>query len=227
MEEILLPHEAMIRVAGSKVVMTGYHLFHGVKAVANPELANGILRNYLKFDGVMVSDYGSVNQIEGLPSPAQRAAAAINAGNDVEFQIGFNYAYLQQAIDSGFVSQSTFEKAVKRVLTLKARLGLLDSQPQLYAEGPIQFDTPEERQTAYQLATQSVVLLKNDGILPLSQPKKIALTGPNANTIWAMLGDYTYQGMSFFWHRRNPSAEAPHIITLKKDWRRGYPKALH
>jgi beta-glucosidase len=224
MEEILFPHEAVIRIAGSKVVMTGYHPFHGVKAVANPELANGILRDYLKFDGIMVSDYGSVNQIEGLPSPAQRAAAAINAGNDVEFQSGHNYAYLQQAIDSGFVSQATFEKAVKRVLTLKARLGLLNPQTKLYAEGPIRFDTPEERQTAYQLATQSVVLLKNDGILPLSQPQKIALTGPNANTMWAMLGDYTYQGMSFFWHRRNPSSEAPHIVTLKEGLEKGLPK---
>lgn len=224
MEEILLPHEAMIRVAGSKVVMTGYHLFHGVKAVANPELANNILRDYLKFDGVMVSDYGSVNQIEGLPSPAHRAAAAINAGNDIEFQSGFNYAYLQQAIDSGYVSQATFEKAVKRVLTLKARLGLLNPQADLYAKDPIQFDTPEERQTAYRLATQSVVLLKNDGILPLNQPKKIALTGPNANTMWAMLGDYTYQGMSLFWHRRNPSSEAPHIVTLKEGLEDGLPE---
>ena len=216
MEEILMPHEAMIRVAGSKVVMTGYHAFHGIKAVANPELANGILRSYLGFDGMMVSDYGSVNQIESEPDALHRAAAAINAGNDVEFQAGYNYQYLQECIDSGLVAQETFEKAVKRVLTMKYRLGLMDEGAKLYAEGHIEFDSPEERATAYQIATQSVVLLKNDGTLPLTGEKKIALVGPNANSMWAMLGDYTYQGMSYFWHRRNPSGENPKVVTLKE-----------
>lgn len=216
MEEILLPHEAMIRIAGSKVVMTGYHSFHGIKAVANAELQQGILRDYLGFDGVMVSDYGSVGQIDSETDALHKAAAALNAGNDVEFQSGVNYPHLQETIDKGLVSQETFEKAVKRVLTLKARLGLLDEQPVLYQKGNITFDTPEERETAYRLASQSVVLLKNDGILPLSAPKRIALTGPNANTMWAMLGDYTYQGMSMFWHRRNPSDQCPKIVSLKE-----------
>ena len=124
MEEILLPHEAMIRVAGSKVVMTGYHQFHGTNAVANQELMQDILRTYIGFDGIMVSDYGSVNQLPDIDTPVGRAAAALNAGNDVEFQAGYNYAYLQQAIDSGLVSQENFETAVKRVLSLKARTGL-------------------------------------------------------------------------------------------------------
>ena len=76
MEEILLPHEAMIRIAGSKVVMTGYHAFHGIKAVANAELQQGILRDYLGFDGVMVSDYGSVGQIDSEADALHKAAAA-------------------------------------------------------------------------------------------------------------------------------------------------------
>ena len=154
MEEILLPHEAMIRVAGSKVVMTGYHQFHGTNAVANQELMQDILRTYIGFDGIMVSDYGSVNQLPDIDTPVGRAAAALNAGNDVEiqvffffvfveFQAGYNYAYLQQTIDSGLVSQENFETAVKRVLSLKARTGLLDEHPKLYAEGHIEFDSPE------------------------------------------------------------------------------------
>ena len=99
MEEILMPHEAMIRIAGSKVVMTGYHAFHGIKAVANAELQQGILRDYLGFDGVMVSDYGSVGQIDSETDALHKAAAALNAGNDVEFQSGVNYPHLQEAID--------------------------------------------------------------------------------------------------------------------------------
>ena len=216
MEEILLPHEAMIRIAGSKVVMTGYHSFHGKNAVTSEELMHDILRDYLGFDGMMVSDYGSISQIYSEPDPVHRVAASINAGNHVDFPIGENYRYIQQAMDEGLVSQETFENAVKRVLTLKARVGLLDENPNLYAEGHIEFDSPEERQTAYKLATESVVLLKNDGILPLKGAKKIALTGPNANNMWAMLGDYTYHAMVYFWRKLNPGDTYPPIVGLKQ-----------
>lgn len=214
MEEILLPHEAMIRVAGSKVVMTGYHQFHGTNAVANQELMQDILRTYIGFDGIMVSDYGSVNQLPDIDTPVGRAAAALNAGNDVEFQAGYNYAYLQQAIDSGLVSQENFETAVKRVLSLKARTGLLDEHPKLYAEGHIEFDSPEERQTAYEMATQSVVMLENNGALPLKKGQKIFLTGPNAQSMYAMLGDYTYQAMSYFWRHQEADDQHPRIVNL-------------
>ena len=214
MEEILLPHEAMIRVAGSKVVMTGYHEFHGMKAVANKELMQDILRDYLHFDGVMVSDYGSVGQIVHVNEPVEKAAAAINAGNDVEFQSGPNYKYLQVAIDGGLVSQETIEASVKRVLRLKARLGLLSKDAELYAANHIEFDRPEERQTAYEMATQSVVMLENNGVLPVRESKRIFLTGPNANSMYAMLGDYTFQAMSYFWNHREIDDMHPRIVNL-------------
>ena len=215
MEEILLPHEAMIRVAGSKSVMTGYHQVHGVNCVANKEIMGDILRDYIGYDGMFVSDYSAVNQI-----PLERgdyvgkAAAAINAGTEVEFSEGTCFSHLQAAIDSGLVTMETFERAVKRVLTMKARTGLLDNEPKLYEEGSIKFDTPEERQTAYDLAAQSVVLLKNDGVLPLKGNLKVALVGPNANSHWAMLGDYTYIAMKYFWNRVDIAPVNPDIITL-------------
>lgn len=216
LEEILLPHEAAIRLGGSKVVMTGYHAVHGTNAVANEELMHGILRDYLGFDGLMVSDYTSISQVRTEPDPVHKAAATINAGNHVDFPTGDNYKHVQEALDQGLVSNETFEAAVKRVLTLKARLGMLDENPVLYAEGHIEFDTPEERQTAYEMATQSVVLLKNDGVLPLKEPQKIALTGPNANSMWAMMGDYTYKAMIYFWHRLLPDDMNPHVVGLKE-----------
>ena len=216
MEEILLPHETAIRLGGSKVVMTGYHSVHGVNAVASDELQHGILRDYLGFDGLMVSDYSSVNQIRTEPDPMHKAVASINAGNHVDFPTGDNFKFMQQALDEGLVSEEVFEQAVKRVLTLKARLGMLEDNAKLYAEGHIEFDTPEERQTAYEMATQSVVLLKNNGILPLKEPQKIALTGPNANSMWAMMGDYTYKAMLYFWRRRLPDNTNPHVVGLKE-----------
>ena len=216
MEEILLPHEAMIRIAGSKVVMTGYHPFHGINCVANSELMEDILRQYLGFDGIMVSDYGSIAQIAHVQTQDERTVAAFNAGNDVDFPKGENYARLPQLIQQGLVSQEAFERAVKRVLTLKASLGLLRPNPDLYAEGHIELDRADERQTAYALATQSVVLLQNNGILPLAADKgrKVFLTGPNANSMWAMVGDYTYPSMVYFWQQRECDSEHPHIVKL-------------
>jgi beta-glucosidase len=222
MEEILFPHEAMIRLAGSKVVMPGYHEVHGTQCVANSEILQDILRDYVGFDGMVVSDYTAIDQLPGLATVAQKAAAAINAGNDVDFPHGANYMYLQEAIDQGLVAPEVLERAVKNVLRQKFRAGLFDKDAYLYSTEPIVLDTPEERQTAYDIATQSVVLLENNGVLPLStfnshlSTLNVLLTGPNANSIWAMCGDYSYPAMSYFWKRVEDVADRdnPHVVKL-------------
>ena len=215
MEEILLPHETMIRLTGSVAVMPGYHDVHGTRCVANSEILQDILRDYVGFDGMVVSDYTAIDQIPNIDSTVEKAAAAINAGNDVDFPFGANYQYLQEAIDKGLVKPEVLERAVKDVLRIKFRAGLFDKEnAYLYAKEDIKLDTPEERQTAYDIATQSVVLLENNGVLPLKDIKKVLLTGPNANTIWAMCGDYTYPAMSYFWKMKDYTSENPHIVKL-------------
>ena len=254
MEEILMPHEAMIRLAGSKCVMPGYHAMKAspdpseggetippspspseggeTNCVANSWILQDILRDYVGFDGMVVSDYTAIDQLPaplGFPKDqkwdvVQKAAAAINAGNDVDFPFGANYKYLQEAIDSGLVKTEAFERAVKSVLRYKFRAGMFDKDAYLYSTEKIQLDTPEERQTAYDIATQSIVLLKNDSILPLdlanlkSQTSnlKVLLTGPNANSMWAMCGDYTYPAMSYFWKMKEDIAKRdnPHIVKM-------------
>ena len=230
MEEILLPHETMIRTAGSKCVMPGYHAVHGTKCVANSEILQDILRSYLGFDGMVVSDYTAIKQIPDLDDEVQRAAAAINGGNDVDFPFGENYQLLQQAIDQGLVKPETLERAVKNVLRFKFRAGFFDSNAYLYSTEDIQLDTPEERQTAYDIATQSVVLLQNEGnLLPLTShhsPLKILLTGPNANSFWAMCGDYTYPAMSYFWKKKEEVPAEPHIVTLFEGMEASKPKGV-
>jgi beta-glucosidase len=213
MEEILLPHETMIRLTGSKVVMPGYHDVHNTRCVANSEILMDILRGYVGFDGMVVSDYTAIDQISNLENVVDKAAAAINGGNDVDFPFGANYQHLQEAIDKGLVKPEVLERAVKNVLRQKFRAGLFDENPYLYSSEKITLDTPEERQTAYDIATQSVVLLENNGILPLTA-KNILLTGPNANSFWAMCGDYTYPAMSYFWKKKEDVPDNPHIITL-------------
>lgn len=215
LEEILLPHEAMIRLTGSKVVMPGYHAVHGTNCVENSYILKDILRDYVGFDGMVVSDYTAIDQIPGLDTPVQKAAAAINAGNDVDFPTGSNYQYLQEAIDQGLVAPETFERAVKNVLRHKFRAGLFDKDPYLYSTEKIVLDTPQERQTSYDIASQSIVLLENNGILPLKDPAKIFVTGPNANSMWAMCGDYSYPAMAYFWkHVKEEELGDPHIVRL-------------
>ena len=216
MEEILLPHEAMIRLAGSKCVMPGYHAVHGTKCVANSEILQDILRDYVGFDGMVVSDYTAIDQLPDLDDVVKKAAAAINGGNDVDFPHGANYQHLQKAIDQGLVKPEVLERAVKNVLRQKFRAGLFDKDAYLYSKEDIKLDSQAERLTAYILAMQSVVLLENNGILPLKEAKNILVTGPNANSIWAMCGDYTYPAMSYFWKKMEDVAERdnPFIVKL-------------
>lgn len=227
MEEILLPHETMIRLAGSRALMPGYHAMadstgEQVNCVANGRILQDILRDYLGFDGMVVSDYTAIDQLPNLAGPMEKATAAINAGNDVDFPFGANYQYLQQAIDKGLVKPEAFERAVKDVLRYKLRAGLLDKEPYLYSTEQIVLDTPEERQTAYDIAVQSVVLLKNSGILPLNKgksPERIFVTGPNANSMWAMCGDYSFPAMSYFWKKIENDLDHPHIVGLLEGMR--------
>ena len=234
MEEILLPHEAMIRLAGSKCVMPGYHDVHGTKCVANSEILQDILRDYVGFDGMVVSDYTAIDQLPGLDDVVQKAAAAINGGNDVDFPFGANYQHLQKAIDQGLVKPEVLERAVKNVLRQKFRAGLFDKDAYLYSKENIKLDTPEERQTAYDIATQSIVLLENNGILPLKpntqNPRPtILVTGPNANSIWAMCGDYTYPAMSYFWKKMEDVADRdnPHIVKLLEGMNNRKPEGVN
>ena len=238
MEEILFPHEAMIRLAGSRVVMPGYHAMRNsadtiqggetVNCVANSWILQDILRDYVGFDGMVVSDYTAIDQLPGLEDPVHKAAAAINAGNDVDFPAGANYQHLQQALDQGLVKPETFERAVKDVLRQKFRAGLFDKDPYLYSKEEIQLDTPEERQTAYEIATQSVVLLENNGVLPLKADlKNVLLTGPNANTMWAMLGDYSFPAMSYFWKMVTTDLDHPHVIGLLEGMKDRKPEGMN
>jgi len=226
-EEVIYPHEAMINVGGARAVMTCYDQFKGEQAVSSSALIDGILRGYIGFDGTVVSDYGAVAWgIGKKPSAAElmrRAAEAIHGGNDVDLPHGAAYAQALDCVRDGLVTEAAFARTVKRALLLKARLGLLGDTPDVRARAlppdaeTIDLDRADWRATALELAREGVVLLKNDGTLPLrGDVQTIALVGPNANSVWAMLGDYTYQTMQAFWKRNPREWDKPHIVTLKE-----------
>lgn len=223
-EEVLLPHEAVIRTQGSESVMTSYDRFREEYAVCSDTLINVILRGYLGYTGAIVSDYGAVQTGRDRSEEAlkQYAVNALTAGNDLELAWNTSYKYIPELVREGRISEEVLEKSVKRALMLKARAGLLDPNPVFCADGPLELDSPEGRQIAYELATQSIVLLKNEGILPLRGNEKIALVGPNANSVWSMLGDYTFPSMQIFFHRQEPDLSAVRVPTLLEALKEGF-----
>ena len=131
------------------------------------------------------------------------------------------------AADQGLVKPEVFERAVKDVLRHKFRSGLFDKDAYLYSKEQITLDTPEERQTAYDIATQSVVLLQNDGTLPLSNVKNVLLTGPNANSMWAMCGDYSFPAMTYFWKMITEDLDHPHVVGLLEGMNAHKPEGMN
>lgn len=226
-EEILFPHEAIIRCAGSKCTMTGYHSYKGKLVVASKPVIQDFLRERTGFDGVVVSDYGAIGRLYKGDSLLMKCAVeAINAGNDIEFSYGKCYPHLAEAVALGKVSEKRFEEAVKRALTLKVRLGMLVPGAKLYEKGNLDLDTPNYRQTAYELACQSIVLLKNNGVLPLKSTAKIALVGPNANSFWSLIGDYAYPSMLAFWRRKKPDGRSPYLVPLYEGLQNRKPDSM-
>ena len=218
-EEYLMPHEAAFKVAGAKSVMPSYGKYKALAVSANPTMLDQMLRKEIGFDGLVVSDYGAVNLIykghKQAKNSAMAGAMAINAGVDIELSSPIAFPLLPDAIKDGLVTEETINKAVKRSLVMKAKLGLLDKNLKIGKDGPLDFDPPSNRELAYKTASQSIVLLKNNGVLPLnSDIKKIALVGPNASTYHCLLGDYTYQSMISFWHSTDFDPTNPKLITL-------------
>lgn len=217
-DEFLMPHEAAITLGNLSCVMPSYGTYKGLPTVGSKELLTEILRGHLGFKGLTISDYGAVRK-QVLVSSAQgfedAGVKALNAGNDVELDRGCCYPLLSDALKKGLVSRQTIDNAVRRSLTLKAHLGLLDEKSRFGQNGALDLDPPAYRNTAYTAAIQSVVLLKNEGILPLTgNIKQIALVGPNSDSIYSLCGDYTYQALGAFWWNTPPSKDNPRLVTL-------------
>jgi beta-glucosidase len=192
----LLPFEMAVKRAGARSVMNAYQEIDGVPCAASRWLLTETLRERWGFDGVVVADYFAVRMLHQLhhvtETPAESAAAALRAGLDVELPLTECFAPgLGEALERGLVDAATLEQAVRRVLRLKVQLGLFE-QPYADVEA-IELERPEERALARTLAERSIVLLANDGVLPLAAAARVAVVGPNADDPMALFGNYSFQ----------------------------------
>ena len=215
----LPPFEMAIIDGGAKSVMNSYADLDGEPLAASAAYLTGVLREKLGFEGVVVADYFAVAFLEVMHAVAanrgEAAALALEAGIDIELPTGDAYLRpLADRIRAGEFDEAYVDRAVLRALAQKEELGLLDADA--YEDEPpvgIDLDSPEHRALARKLADESVILLSNNGVLPLgaghSGPRKIVVIGPNSHRAEALQGCYSFANHVLAHH-----PEVPHGVDI-------------
>ncbi len=239
---VLPPFEMAVREGGARSVMNAYTDTDGVPSAADENLLTGLLRDTWGFDGTVVADYFAVAFLATLHGVAadwaDAAGTALHAGIDVELPNVKTYgAPLTEAVADGRVPEELVDRALRRVLTQKVTLGLLDpdwdpvpaaldgtdpADPEAL-RGRVDLDSPGNRALARTLAEEAVVLLANDGTLPLDRPRRIALIGPNADEPTAVLGCYSFPQHIGVQHPGTPLGIA--LPTLRETLATEFPDA--
>jgi beta-xylosidase len=194
---LLVPFEMAILDGGARSVMHSYAEIDGIPVAADPALLTDLLRDRWGFDGTVVGDYFGVAFLQVLHHIASdlgdAAAQALTAGVDIELPTGDAYtAPLAEAVRTGRVDEGLVDRAVLRVLRQKLELGLLDATFDDDPPAGVDLDSPEHRGVARKLAEQSIVLLRNDGVLPLPPTRRLAVIGPNADRPGVLFGAYSF-----------------------------------
>ena len=192
----LLPFEMAVKQAHAGSVMPAYHDIDNESCHASRHLLTEVLRDEWGFDGLIVADYIGISllyQHHNLAADrAEAAAMAFDAGLDIELPADDCAAHLGEALRRGLISIETIDAIVRRILTEKLRLGLLERP---YAdEGAIELQAPATVALAREVARQAVVVLENDGVLPLDpgRGQRIAVIGPTADDPLALLCGYSF-----------------------------------
>ena len=193
----LPPFERAAR-AGCMTFMTGYQSMDGLPSTANHWLLTQVLKEEWGFAGILVTDWDNVGRMYWeqriVPSAKEAAVVAVRCGNDLIMATPSFFEGAQAAVREGLLAESEIDRVLRRILSLKFRMGLFENPRRPNREKQAQvIASAEHRALNLTLARQSLVLLKNDGILPLSPEhlRKIAVIGPNADDALAQLGDWS------------------------------------
>ncbi len=183
--------------AGAHSVMINSGIINGIPVHANREIITNLLKGELGFKGVVVTDWKDIDNLHFRDKVAatrkEAVKMAINAGIDMSM-IPYDYdfcTYLVELVKEGEVSMERIDDAVRRILTLKDELGLFEQPVTSLADYP-NFGSKDFELAAYDVASEAITLLKNDGILPLRKGSKILVTGPNAHSMRTLNGGWSY-----------------------------------
>ena len=179
-----------------EAVMGAYNRVNGAPACGNKRLLKDVLRDEWGFEGHVVSDCWAILDFHEhhkvTDTVAESAAMAVNNGCDLN--CGTAFLHMKEAYEQGLVTEETITAAVERLMEVRIRLGMMENYPSPYDEIPYErVECKEHVEKALEAARRSMVLLKNDGLLPLDKNKikSIAVIGPNANSRDALIGNYT------------------------------------
>ncbi len=196
------PFQAAIAESGLKGIMPSYNSINGEPMSASYTLLKTFLRDEMGFEGICVSDYGAVSGVHHVQhvgeSEADAGLLCMEAGMDIEMPSTTGYGEeLKRKFESGEIDMELLDKAVLRVLTAKFRMGLFENPYALVGEELKEAVCQgKDREISLQSAKESLVLLKNNGVLPLKgDKKKIALIGPHADCARKFFGGYTHMCM--------------------------------
>ncbi len=195
-EVYALPFEGAIRDAGLASVMNSYSEIDGVPVAGSPEILTGLLRDQLGFQGCVVADYSAVARLRQphavAATDAEAGVLALSAGLDIELPTGIGYPSLPDAIRNGDLDESVLDLAVERALTQRFQVGLMDCPTVDPDEAAVSFNEPEALELARTITDASLVLLENDGTLPLGPDVgSVAVIGPMADTLRGLFAAYT------------------------------------
>ena len=189
--QYLAPYKAAAE-AGAGSFMSSFNVVDGVPATCNKWLLTDLLRKEWKYDGFVVTDYGSINEaiVHGIGDQSVTSELALKAGTDMDMCSNAFIKQLANLVKNGRVSQEDIDTACRRVLEAKYKLGLFDNPYRFCEPKRLKTDlyTAEHRKAARDMAAETFVLLKNDGVLPLKKQGKIALIGPLGNNRSNMVG---------------------------------------
>ncbi len=210
----LFPFEVCVKEGNLKSIMNAYHDIDGIPCASSKKLLTDILRKEWGFDGIVVSDYGSIKLLNTTHFVAKDdlecAILSLKAGIDIELARKECYPLLIECVKKGIIKEKEIDKAVERVLKIKEQLGLFEEKKEYF----IDFERDEDRKLSYEIAKETFVLLKNDGILPLKNVKSVALIGPSVDDARNYFGDYAYTAHLDL---EKPSVECKTILQVFKE----------
>jgi len=193
----LPPFERAVK-AGCMTFMTGYQSMDGLPSTANHWLLREVLKHQWGFEGILVTDYDNVGRLvyeqRVAPSMVEAAVIGVRCGNDMIMATPSFYEAAQEAVERGLLFEAEIDEVVRRILALKFRMGLFENprRPDREAQKRV-IHCAEHRALNLRSARESIVLLQNDGFLPLkaADVPSVAVVGPNADNALAQLGDWS------------------------------------
>ena len=195
-EVFATPFEAAAKEADVSGMMANYGEIDGICVGANPKYARTLLRDTMKFRGMLTSDGAAImkmyNYFHLAPTYKEAGLLAKKGGLDTEIPIGNAYRQLPDYVREGKLDEALLDESVRRVLTIKFEYGLFEHP--YVDEGKVQaaMTTPQKAELSRAIAEKSITLLKNDGVLPLKKGLKLAVVGPHADNLRYPISGYTY-----------------------------------